>query len=194
MLLNALLHLLSAQHVSGTYMPIIRSSRLDLCHCRIWCVMPWLLMVGGQVQDSRLCVRYEGSCRTASHIPEAQPAALHLTADHQQPRHYTPYAVVTQVIVSSSWWWAYMCPKHVEQIISAIKHSVTSSWFSSLRLYNDARTNIHQIQEAINRVVSGWYDTDSYTGSNPGSGACFIQYAYRRFNLESRSIRCAVTG
>jgi len=37
-------------------------------------------------------------------------------------------------IVSSSWWWAYKCPKHVEQVISAIKHSVTSSWFSSVRL------------------------------------------------------------
>jgi len=48
-------------------------------------------------------------------------------------------------IVSSSWWLAYKCPKHVEQIISAIKHSVASSWFSSLRLYYDARTNIHQI-------------------------------------------------
>ena len=36
-------------------------------------------------------------------------------------------------IVSNSCWWAYKCPKHVE-IISAIKHSVTSSWFSSLRL------------------------------------------------------------
>ena len=35
--------------------------------------------------------------------------------------------------------------KHVEQIIIAIKHSVASSWFSSLRLYYDARTNIHQI-------------------------------------------------
>jgi len=30
-------------------------------------------------------------------IPDAYPAALHLTADHQQPRHYTPYAVITQV-------------------------------------------------------------------------------------------------
>jgi len=38
-------------------------------------------------------------------------------------------------IVSSSWWWAYKCPKHVEQIISAIKHSVTSGWFSSLCLW-----------------------------------------------------------
>ena len=49
-------------------------------------------------------------------------------------------------IVSSFWWWAYKYPKHVEQIIIAIKHSVASSWFSSLRLYYDARTNIHQIQ------------------------------------------------
>ena len=46
-------------------------------------------------------------------------------------------------IVLSSWWWTYKCPKHVEQIISAIKHSVASSWFSSLRFYYDARTNIH---------------------------------------------------
>jgi len=36
-------------------------------------------------------------------------------------------------IVSSSWWLAYNCPKHVEQIIIAIKHSVASSWFYSLR-------------------------------------------------------------
>ena len=48
-------------------------------------------------------------------------------------------------IVSSSWWWAYECPKHVEQIIIAIKHSVASSWFSSLRLSYDARTKIHQV-------------------------------------------------
>ena len=54
-------------------------------------------------------------------------------------------------IVSSSWWWAWKCPKHVEQIISAIKHSVASSWFSSLCLYYDAWTNIHQI---LNFVVS----------------------------------------
>ena len=33
-------------------------------------------------------------------------------------------------IVSSSWWWTQKCPKHVEHIISAIKHSVTSSWYS----------------------------------------------------------------
>ena len=48
-------------------------------------------------------------------------------------------------IVSSSWWWAYKCLKHVEQIIIVIKPSVASSWFSSLRLYYNAGTNIHQI-------------------------------------------------
>jgi len=52
-------------------------------------------------------------------------------------------------IVSSSWWWAYKCPKHVEQIIRAIMHSVASSWFSSLRIYNNAWTNIHQILALI---------------------------------------------
>jgi len=46
-------------------MPIIRSSRLHLCHCRIWCVMPWLLVVGWWEQSSRLCVRGEGNCATA---------------------------------------------------------------------------------------------------------------------------------
>jgi len=55
---------------SGTYMPIVRSSRLYLCYYRIWCVMPWLLVVGGQVQGSRLCVRDGGCCssRTPSLI------------------------------------------------------------------------------------------------------------------------------
>jgi len=36
--------------------------------------------------------------------------------------------------VSSSWWWVYKCPKHVEQITNAITHSVASSWVSSLRI------------------------------------------------------------
>jgi len=47
-------------------------------------------------------------------------------------------------VVSSSWWWAYKCPKHVEQITSAINHSVVSSSFSSRHIYNNAQTNIHQ--------------------------------------------------
>ena len=36
-----------------------------LCYYRIWCVMHQLLVVGGQVQGSRLCFRNEGSCSTA---------------------------------------------------------------------------------------------------------------------------------
>ena len=33
------------------------------------------------------------------------------------------------IIILSSWWWAYWCPKHVEQAIrSVIKTSVASSW------------------------------------------------------------------
>ena len=35
--------------------------------------------------------------RTISLTPDEYPAALLLTADHQQPRHYTPYAAITQV-------------------------------------------------------------------------------------------------
>jgi len=57
-------------------------------------------------------------------------------------QHYTPYAAITQVQSRAPDDGAYKCPKHVEQIISATKHSVASSWFSSLRLYYDAQTYI----------------------------------------------------
>jgi hypothetical protein len=55
MTLNGLLNLWSALHISGTYMPIVRSSRLYLGY-KMWCVVPKLLVVGRQVQGSRLCV------------------------------------------------------------------------------------------------------------------------------------------
>ena len=51
-------------------MPIIRSSRLYVCYYRLWCAVLWLLVVGGQVQGSRLCVRDEGCC--ASNIPHSE--------------------------------------------------------------------------------------------------------------------------
>jgi len=56
-------------------------------------------VVSGQGQGSRLCVRDEGNCltQTISLIPNAQPASLLLTADHQQPSHHTPYTVITQI-------------------------------------------------------------------------------------------------
>jgi len=37
--LNDLLHLQYAQHVSGTSMPVIRSSRLYVCYYLLWCAM-----------------------------------------------------------------------------------------------------------------------------------------------------------
>ena len=90
-----------------------------LVYYRIWCVMPWLLVVGGQVQDCRLCVRVEGICSTADRRLAATKASHTMCGSNTS-------------IVSSSWWRAYKCPKHVEQIISAINHSVASSWFSTL--------------------------------------------------------------
>jgi hypothetical protein len=42
--------------------------------------------------------------------------------------------VCKKSIVSSSWWWAYKWPKHVEQITRSINYWVASSWFSSSRI------------------------------------------------------------
>jgi len=132
-------------------MPIIRSSRLYLCYYRIWCLTPWLPVVGGQVQGSRLCVWDEGRC--SSSFPHPRRIACCPAPDHRPPATKALHTICgnNTSIVSSSWWWAYTCEKHVEQIISAINHSVASSWFSSLRLYNDARTNTHQRQICINK-------------------------------------------
>ena len=43
----------------------------------------WLLVVGGQVRGSRLCVQKRNAA--ASLFLDSQPAALHLTPDNQQP-------------------------------------------------------------------------------------------------------------
>ena len=128
MLLNALLQFKSAQHVSDIHVPIIRSSKLYLCYCRIWCVMPWLL-----VYDLH-------------NFPHPGRIACCSTPNSRTPATKASHTICgnNTSIVSSSWWWSYECPKHVEQILTAIKHSVASSWFSSLRLYYDARTNIHK--------------------------------------------------
>ena len=110
-------------------MPIIRSSRLYLCYRRIWCVMPWLLVVGGQVQGSRLFVQDEGSC--SSSFPHPGRIACCPAPARRRPATKALHTICgnNTSIVSSSWWWAYKCPKHVEQIISAIMHSVATSWF-----------------------------------------------------------------
>ena len=57
-------------------MPIIRSSRLYVCCHRLWCAMPWLLVVGGQEESSRLCVRDEGCCGSNIPHPKIKPGSL----------------------------------------------------------------------------------------------------------------------
>ena len=56
-------------------------------------------------------------------------------------------------IVSSSWWWAYKCPKHVEQIINTILNSVESNWISSLLLLRITFVNHILVQSVGNKLV-----------------------------------------
>jgi hypothetical protein len=81
--------LLLAQHVSGTIMPIIRSSRV---------LYSWLppVVFGG------LCV---SGLRAAARKPNTQPSAPHHT-DNLKAKHQIRQAATTCVILSSSWWWA----------------------------------------------------------------------------------------
>jgi hypothetical protein len=94
------------------------------------------LFVGGRLLGVEQQAMSLGRCCTPNSRPPATKA-LHTICGNNTS------------IVSSSWWWTYKCPKHVEHIISAIKHSAASSWFSSLRLYNDARTDIHQTEQCV---------------------------------------------
>ena len=110
--------------------------------CNAFVAGSWLLGAGQQAMRpgwGKLCDwLHPGSIACCSAPKSRLPAtkALHTICGNNTS------------IVSSSWWWVYKCRKHVEQIISAIKHSVTSSWFSSVRLYYDARTNMHQIHSS----------------------------------------------
>jgi len=82
----------------------------------------------------------------------------------------------TTNIVSSSWWWAYKCPKHVEQIVRAINHSVASSWF--FLLY--ACTTMHgqtYIKFSLCRCEMG-------NGSSQAS-VCCISALLQRVSIES---------
>ena len=102
-----------------------------------------------EVMDSTLLFQNMGEGRLCeSHIfPHPGRIACCPAPDRRPPATKTLHTICGNDtnIVSSSWWWAYKRPKYVEQIISAINHSVASSWFSSLRLYCDARGNVHQI-------------------------------------------------
>ena len=47
---------------------------------------------------------------------------LHIIPKTLKSKHQIPQTATTCIILSSSWWWAHWCPKHVEQAIrSAIK-------------------------------------------------------------------------
>ena len=104
--------LLLAQHVSGTSMPIIRSSRV---------LYRWLLPVvfGDLVFKLLVLCRAEGYMSgllqpaKRTHNPQ-----LHTTPTTWKPKHQIPQAAATCIILSSSWWWAQWCPKHVEQAIN----------------------------------------------------------------------------
>ena len=91
----------------------------------------------------------QGSC--SSSCPHPGRIACCPAPDRRPPATKALHTICDNntSIVSSFWWWTYKCPKHVEQVISEINHSVASSWFSSLRIYNDARTNMHQIFQSV---------------------------------------------
>ena len=81
---------------------------------------------------TRLYVQEEGCCTTEScNIPLPGRIACCPAPDppttSNQALHTTGGS--NTHTVSSSWWWTQKCPKHVQHIISAINHSVASSWF-----------------------------------------------------------------
>jgi len=77
-------NLLFAQHVSGTIMPIIGSSRV---------LYRWLLpMVFGALEQ-----------HPANRTHNLQ---LHARPTTRKPKHQVPQAATTCIILLSSWWWA----------------------------------------------------------------------------------------
>ena len=56
---------------------------LYVCYYSLWCAIPWLLVVEGQVQESRLCVRDERCC--SNNLPHPERIAGCPAPDLQQP-------------------------------------------------------------------------------------------------------------
>ena len=108
----------------------------------VWCLGCWCSAV-----RSRAAGYVSGVREVVHNFPHPGHIACCSTPNDRTPATKASHTICgnNTSIVSSSWWWAYEFPKHVERILIAIKHSVASSWFSSLRLYYDAWTNIHQI-------------------------------------------------
>ena len=83
--------LLFAQHVSGTIMPIIRSSRV---------VYRWLL----PVVFGALVFKLSVWCGAEGCVSGLRAAARH--TDNLKTKHQIRQAAATCIILSSSWWWA----------------------------------------------------------------------------------------
>jgi hypothetical protein len=115
-------NLLSAQHVSGTIVSIIRSSIIlqMVAACGTWV---FGLPVVGLAWSCRFYasgLRDIARAITCSSTPEQRSV-------NQRPKYHKQQPSVE--FLSSWWWWAQWCPKHVERTISfAIKiQSVASS-------------------------------------------------------------------
>jgi len=81
------------------------------------------------------CVRNEGIC--SSSFLHSGRIARCPAPNSRPPATKALYTICGNKtsIFPSFWWWACKCPKHIEQIISAINNGVAPSWFSSVRLY-----------------------------------------------------------
>ena len=81
--------LLLAQHVSGTTVPIIRSSRVLYSGCCLWYFVMWF-SVAGQVWSWGLCVRFAGCCRIVQtgHITLSSFFFFLLLFFFSSPPHY----------------------------------------------------------------------------------------------------------
>ena len=88
--------LLLAQHVSGTTMPIIRSSRVLYCGCCLWYFMLWF--------SSWCCSILQTGHLTLSSTPDQQ-LENHSTKYHrQQPLYNTLELLMMGVVVPETCW------------------------------------------------------------------------------------------
>ena len=87
------------QHVSSINMPS-SGARDYAVDCHVGCIVLGLLYVGRNVQLGWSSVRVAGG------NPDTTLAQPHLTSNIQQTKNETTNVVIN-IIVASSWWWAY---------------------------------------------------------------------------------------
>ena len=96
------------------------------------------------IADLIACSTCFGHHKAAAGKPDTQPSAPHHT-DILKTKHQIRQAATTCITLSSSWWWALWCPKHVEQAIrSAIKiHQLHLVGILFPHIIDDARSKPH---------------------------------------------------